>query len=329
MDNQLSNYKLIATYRNGPRFLVARMKNKEGSELVLKKLLQMDNEWTKTGFRKELAFLHWVESLGVSGLSEVFPRLLAFENTKETVWYATELLKGEFQNVEPSQFLLRGDFNTSVTPTALANFLLNLHAVTADVPEPIQEGMTASPLEQYAGFLEWEKLFSPSTPRHSGKVAAATASRIGEDAGSNQHDGWLDVRIQPKIQRFLGEHASVYDRQQKVLTHFEFYGAHILSTLEGDLKIIDWENIGLSDPTHDFTTIYLRAYHFPEWQDEFLSIFRAGLPDDFPIDSVWPVELVLQSLGNLRRFAETTLREELAEKDDAVEYFRQTLLTNL
>ena len=125
--------------------------------------------------------------------------------------------------------------------------------------------------------------------------------------------------------RFLEEHASAYDQQEKVLTHFEFYGAHTLVTTEGDLKVIDWENIGLSDRTHDFTTIYLRAYHFPEWQDQFLSNFRAGLPDDYPFEDMFAVESVLQSLGNLRRFNETTLKEELAEKDEAVEFYLSIL----
>lgn len=296
-----SKYKIVEVFRNGPRFYVAKLRGEDGKELVLKKLLQMNNEWTKTGFRKELAFLHWVESLGVLGLSEVFPRLLAFENTKETVWYATEFLQGDFQNVEPSQFLLREDYNVRVNPTALANFLLSLHAATAAVPEPIGAEMTTSTLEQYAGFLEWQRV----------------------------PESLVNGSQRRKVEDFLAHGKTLYDQQAKVLTHFEFYGAHILSTIEGDLKIIDWENIGLSDPTHDFTTIYLRAYHFPEWQDEFLSVFRTGLPDEFPFDSVWPVELVLQSLGNLRRFSETKLESELSEKDDAVEYFLQTLLTNL
>lgn len=131
--------------------------------------------------------------------------------------------------------------------------------------------------------------------------------------------------MQPKIQRFLEEHASTYDQQTKVLTHFEFYGAHINVAADGGLKIIDWENIGLSDRTHDFTTIYLRAYHYPQWQEEFLFNFRAGLPDAYPFDNVWPVEMVLQSLGNLRRFSETTVKEELAVKEEAVEFFLAVL----
>ncbi len=295
--SDFSKFKVLEVYRNGPRFYVARLKDEHGRELVLKKLLQLDNEWTKTGFRKELAFLHWVESLALPGLSDVFPRLLAFENNKETVWYATERLKGEFQNREPSQFLLKDGFDTAVDPLILADFLHNLHAVTPEVPEPITAQFKASTLSEYAGFLEWVEV-----PE--------------ELVSGERHE---------KIEGFLDHFSGLYDAQTKVLTHFEFYGAHINVAADGGLKIIDWENIGLSDRTHDFTAIYLRAFHYPRWQEDFLSNFRAGLPDAYPFDNIWPVELVLQSLGNLRRFSETTVKEELAVKEEAVEFFLAVL----
>lgn len=299
-----SKFKVVEVYRNGPRFYVARLKESTGRELVLKRLLKMEDEWTKTGFRKELAFLLWAEALAVPDFSRVFPFLLAFENTKDTVWYATEYLRGEFQNREPSQFLLREDFPVQVDPAALSRFLLNLQALTGELPDPIRSQLRFSTLREYFDFIEWRKVL-PSLRRWNLEPNFSMADEM--------------------IERFIDSHASIYDRQEKVLTHFEFYGAHLLVTAEGDLKVIDWENIGLSERTHDFTTIYLRAYHFPEWQDDFLYNFRTGLPDGYPFDDLFAVEAVLQSLGNLRFFSETGLGIERAEKEEAIDFFLSVL----
>lgn len=289
--------RVLKVFRNGPRYFVGLLKTPTGREIVLKTLLQLENTWAHDALTKEIAFYRWIQDYKDKKVSSVFTKLLAYEVSEKHLWRAQEKLAGSFQNREPSQFILRPDFGKNVNPEKLADFLRRLHAATPAAPVSVRKWLKASPLREYEHFISWWK---------------APRALVGEG-------------LRRKIAEFLEAFRSAYDRQEKVLTHFEFYGAHLLITPHGALKIIDWENVGLSDRTHDLATLWLRAYRYPKWQERFLSSFRGGCPKDFPFEEMFAVEAVLQALGNIRFFARTRLPWEVKEKDRALSFYLETI----
>lgn len=289
--------KILKIYRNGPRYFVGLLKTPSGKEIVLKTLLQLENTWARDALTKEIAFYRWIQDYPDEKVSSVFTKLLAYELSPKHLWRVQEKLVGHFQNREPSQFLLRPGFDRNVDPEKLAGFLGHLHAATPRAPGEVRKWFKPSSLAEYEHFISWWK---------------APRALVGEG-------------LRRKIEGFLETFRLTYDRQEKVLTHFEFYGAHLLMTPQKALKIIDWENVGLSDRTHDLATLWLRAYRCPRWQEGFLSNFRQGCPASFPFEKMFAVEAVLQSLGNIRFFACTKSPLEVKEKDGALSFYLETV----
>lgn len=288
---------LKKVYRQGPRYFVGLLETPTGREVVLKTLLQTKNTWARDALTKEIAFYRWIQDYADGTVSSAFARLLSFEARGRHLWRAQENLSGEFQNREPSQFLLRPGFERRVDPAKLSDFLIHLQRATPHAPPSVKRWFKASPLKEYEHFISWWK---------------APRALVGES-------------LRRKVGDFLESYRALYDQSEKVLTHFEFYGAHLLVTPQKRIKIIDWENVGLSDRTHDLATLWLRAYHYPRWQDMFLSSFRKDCPEGFPFEKIFAVEAVLQALGNIRFFARTKNPGEVKERSRALDFYLTTV----
>jgi len=96
------------------------------------------------------------------------------------------------------------------------------------------------------------------------------------------------------------------------------------------VKLADWENVGWGNPLRDFTSLWVRSFVHPAWQENFLEGFRKGLKigsADFEV--LFGVEKILQNFGNLTHFDQAVLPEELALKESAMEFFRWCVLETI
>lgn len=297
----INGYKTIKVFRNGPRYFVALIEDQKGHQFVIKKLLDASNSWARDALSKEILFTNWVVSLGDKSLASYFLNNHDFEVQGNSVWRVQAFCAGKFQNREPSPFLLSDSFSEDVSPVELSNFLSRLHAVTASLPKQLTDRLGSFTLAEYEKFINWDDL----------------------------PIGVVGVDLNRKIRAFLDSETPTYNSSRRVLTHFEFYGPHILKREDKSLVIIDWENVGVSVESHDVVSIWLRAFQNSNWQEVFLSNFRKGLSSGSQFEAVFRVEVVLQSLGNIAYFSRSDIDAEKNVKDLAIQFFVEQVRNNI
>lgn len=286
--------KTLEIWRNGPRFKVELIEE-DGKKIVRKELLDKNNTWAGNALAKEIAFLRWGETLTDSTLKETLPKIYDYGESDSDLWYQREYTVGNFQNKEPSRFLLKESFFTERISLVLAAYLNRLHQSSDGLPSYLTDCFrTSYSLTNFARCIAWERV---------------TAEFLTDD------ERW-------KIKQLIAEKEELFNRNQVKLCHYEFYGTHLLFTSEGRLKVIDWENVGLSNIAHDLVTIYLRGFTNPKWQSTLIRLYRETVGDSELFDFLFKIEVLFQSLGNIRFFLTTTEPLEIAVKDPALTYFR-------
>lgn len=284
--------KVLKVWRAGPRFWV-RLIEDQGRLKVKKELIAFEDPWAKGALLKEAAFFRWGNTVKDEKLKAALPRLLESKEEEGEIWYMREFHEGHFQNKNPSRFILKESFYSDISPERIVDFLERLHHSSRNLPTFLTEHFSTYTLSGFEHFTAWEKL-----PLEI-----------------------LNEKDREKIRKLLEEKRAVFNAHQNVLCHYEFYGTHLLLTSGKKLKIIDWENVGWGNVTHDLTTLYLRTYSHPDWQERLLKSFREKVDPSTPFEDLFEIELLLQSTGNIRHFLTTREPLEVKERPRALNFF--------
>ena len=264
--------------------------------------MDKNNTWAGNALAKEIAFLRWGKTLADRRLKESLPSLYDYGDSPDDLWCRREYTEGQFINEEPSCFLLKEDFLNDATPAVLADFLSRLHRASVDLPSYLSHCFqTSYSLTNFARCLAWERV---------------SAEFLTDDE-----------RL--KIKQLIAENEELFNRNQTKLCHYEFYGTHLLLTPDNKLKVIDWENVGLGNIAHDLATIYLRGFTNPKWQSELVRFYGETVGDRAVFNFLFRVEVLFQSLGDIRYFLTTAEPLEVTVKDLALTYFRSEVSKSL
>lgn len=292
-------FKPLRIFRQGPRVYVVggRWQRNGGIDAVFKAPFSSDQGLTSLHLRREAIFLKSAPSY----LAPLVPSIYDFgQEENGRFWYLVEWVKpGKPQLSGDSDFIMPDTFFTRDNLAWGLNVLSALRLFSGEVPSLFAREIseTAYELADYRALLE----------------------PLGKK--------FFDRNVLAQVKIFLNTAEPVYQRANRTaVTHHEFYGSQILSSGKS-IKLADWENVGWGHPLRDFTSLWIRSFEHPAWQEKFLDNFRKEIrldPANFEI--LFGVEKILQSFGNLTHFAQTKLPEELVLKEKAMAFFRRCIL---
>ena len=295
-------FETLKIFKNGPRVYVAggRLQRNGGVDAVFKTPFRSDQALTNLNLRREAIFLKSVPSY----LASLVPAIYDSGQEKDgRFWYLVEWVKpGKPQISGDSDFVMMSTFFTQDNLDWCLSILAALRRLSDEVPPLFAREIAATSYE-LAGY---RALLEP------------------------QGEKFFDQKTITAVSEFLDRAEPVYNRANRMaITHHEFYGSQILSSGE-TVKLADWENVGWGNPLRDFTSLWIRSFVHPAWQENFLEGFRKGLKigsADFEV--LFGVEKILQNFGNLTHFDQAVLPEELALKESAMEFFRWCVLETI
>jgi len=278
------NFTLTKTFREGPRFYVvggehrpprASLATGGGEKVIFKADLAAAAERlpkARLRLRREAVFLRRAKL-------RYAPKFYAKGIKEGFFWLLEEWVKGESQELGESPFLIKDSFFTEQNLKHSLEFLASLHRLS-EKPQP-----------------QFEKYFS----RYS---LADYISLMQTDKA-----GVLGKILSAKADGFTRKRHRLFNQNQIVITHHEFYGSHIFVG-KGEMQVIDWENVGWGNPAHDFVELWVRSFRNKDFQSEFFERFWASQKDKEVFDQLFRLEVIVQGIGNLNHFKITKVPEE-------------------
>ncbi|PIS12277.1 hypothetical protein COT70_01745 [candidate division WWE3 bacterium CG09_land_8_20_14_0_10_47_33] len=285
------NFTLTKTFREGPRFYVVggdyrpprasprlaakRVTTGGGEKVIFKADLAAAAERlpkARLRLRREAVFLRHAKL-------RYAPKFYAKGIKEGFFWLLEEWVKGESQELGESPFLIKDSFFTEQNLKHSLEFLASLHRLS-EKPQP-----------------QFEKYFS----RYS---LADYISLMQTDKA-----GVLGKILSAKADGFTRKRHRLFNQNQIVITHHEFYGPHIFVG-KGEMQVIDWENVGWGNLAHDFVELWVRSFRNKDFQSEFFERFWASQKDKEVFDQLFRLEVILQGIGNLNHFKITKVPEE-------------------
>lgn len=292
------NLHIKKIFRLGPRFFIA-MCTKGKKNTFFKICLEY---WTpatgiKTTPKSEMNEIEILITLNKSKnhtLKTGVPRIID-SNINEYIWMLRDLIPGKTQNIKGSNFLFTKKFFTSKNIEWLTLFFLGLQNETAHLPSSLKKSIHAHTLLSYEQCIDWKGVLS----RHK-----------------------LGSLVAP-MKTSLNACRKIFDCAPKVLTHHEPYASHFIKDSNDKLHLIDWENIGLNNPLHDMSIMWMRGFENIEWQNNLLvHAQKKMLPKKNEFDAIIKAEMLLQSVGNISFFSKSILtKEEKQVKRKIIPYF--------
>ena len=285
-------FELTKTFREGPRFYVVggeyRREKATGPErpLARRAIFKADLEAAakrlpkaRLRLQREAVFLRHAKL-------RYAPRFYAKGVCEDCFWILEEWVPGESQELGESTFLIRDSFFTDQNLRFFLEFLAELHHLS-EKPQP-----------------QFEKYFSRYT------LADYTyLMRIDRDS-------ILGKVLSSKVDVFGKRRHQLFNKNQTMITHHEIYGPHIFvnppshKASEGEMNVIDWENVGWGNLAHDFVEFWIRSFAHQDFQAELSDRFRASQREKEVFDELFRLELILQGIGNLNHFKLTEVPEE-------------------
>lgn len=303
-----SNFTLTKTFREGPRFYVVGG-DYRGEKAIFKADIEAGPRRlpkARLRLQREAIFLEGVNlkhapKFYAKGIHHVksFPNSL--RNSQDAhrkqinvagegfFWILEEWVLGESQELGESTFLIRDSFFTKQNLKYSLEFLTELRRLS-EVPQP-----------------EFEKHFSRYT-------LADYENLIWVD-----RDHILGEALSVKVGNFIKKRHSLFNKNQTTITHHEICGPHIFVSAKGrsasggnggQMKVIDWENVGWGNPAHDFVELWVRSFAHQDFQTELFERFWASQKDKEVFDQLFRLEVILQGIGNLNHFKITEVPEE-------------------
>lgn len=292
-------FKTTKTFRAGPRFYVLGGEYR-GEKVIFKADVEPLHEVRSTKaqlkLRREAAFLE-------TGDLEHIPRFYAKGThraiEREFFWLLEEWVPGESQEQGESTFLIKDSFFTSQNLKYVLEFL----TILRDLPK-------ANGSSEFTVFKE--KFARRYTLKdYTALITSDKEELVGEER--------MD-----KIDDFIDERGGLFDANQTVITHHEFYGPHIFVN-GGELNVIDWENVGWGNPAYDFTELWIRSFAHSDFQAELQDHFRSVQEDTKVFDQLFSLEILLQGVGNLRHFKVTEVPEEKAVAEKVISFLSENI----
>lgn len=219
----------------GPRYYVAQGKY-NSLPAIFKICLFSDSvdHLTNEKFSREIHFLNFIQNSKHNKLKKAVPSVYA-SGIRPRAWYIRKNIIGRAQNLKGGNVRFKTNFFTQKNQEWFIALEKELQS--------IQNNELPSHFKKL--------LYPPDFTKHLWRFISPHWLRI------ETFMKWPGVaRL---IKKEFKQYAPIYNRAPRVLAHQEPYSCHILKTAKG-LHLIDWENIGWSNPTHDIVALWMRAY---------------------------------------------------------------------
>jgi thiamine kinase-like enzyme len=281
-------------FRDGPRFFVVGGEHKGGKVVFKADLESEKRQSTKAWFklRREAAFLE-------AGNLPHIPRFYAKGTREGFFWLLEEWVPGESQEQGDSTFLIKDSFFTQRNLDYCLEFLTILHRMPRVNKSP--------------KFVEFKEEFAKryTLKDYIDLIASDVENLVGKEL--------LD-----RVNAFIGKRHELFNSNQTVIAHHEFYAPHIFVN-GGELNVIDWENVGWGNPAYDFTELWIRSFAHLDFQKELVDRFGKVQTDGEVFDQLFSLEVVFQGLGNLKHFEVPEVPEEQKVSDEIRAFLRRNI----
>jgi hypothetical protein len=205
------------------------------------------------------------------------PTLLSgnLDGDQDVAWMLRTNIRSASMAVDNSTLAFRPEFYEQVTPEALVDYILGYQKLTPQL-----------------------RSWAATTP-HTDQ-ADLTSKRT--EAGFDNPQAEL-LPYHRALNRYFDERTDWHDQQLDTLVHGEVYPPHLFWE-NGQLVMIDWENVGLDHRLHDLATVWIRTFDNPAWQARFHQVVVERGRLDQPEDrALWDLEIVYKAAGNLNYLA--------------------------
>ena len=275
----LANQSFTITKRIkfGPRYFVTEG-NLAGVKALFKICLypKSYDHLTNEKFSREILFLNFVNQSNYSILKSAIPKVYA-SSVGTRAWYFREYLIGKTYNINDGNIRFVNSFFTKKNLDWFTQTFTELQSINKkDLP------------------IEFKRLLFPPQKlsylwRFIGPYYLRIEKFIGIKGGTAQ------------IKNLFKKYGTMYSSAPRVLAHQEVYAPHVLKE-KNHIKMIDWENIGWSLPTHDLVTMWMRASRHPAWQRQLYKRFKRFHHHYKRFDDLWTITVLTQSVFNIIAF---------------------------
>ncbi|NIT04483.1 phosphotransferase [Candidatus Saccharibacteria bacterium] len=272
-------FSATKVFREGPRFYVAGGQYK-GEKAIFKADVEEGDPQNRRAYfklRREAAFLE------CGNLAHI-PKFFAKGERGDYFWLLEEWVPGESQEVGASTFLLKDSFFTEQNLVFCLEFLEVLNKLPKTNQNPKFEGFKEKFAKRY------------TLKDYTSLIASDRHKLVGGEL--------MDI-----IYSYLERRHKIFDTNQVVIAHHEFYAPHIFVN-GGELNVIDWENVGWGNPAYDFSELWFRSVTHADFQRELFERFRSRREDRDTWDELFNIEVLLQGLGNLKHFKVSSVPED-------------------
>lgn len=258
----------------GPRYFVAKGIHRK-QPAIFKICLFSDSvdHLTNEKFSREILFLNYIQCSRFNKVKKAAPYVFA-SGINPRAWYIREYIKGQAQNISGGNVRFKKNFFDQKNLAWFIALVIDLQQIRSiDLPKNFKH-----------------LLYPPDFTKHLWRFISPHWQRI------ENYMKW--PRISRLIKKEFKFHAPIYNKAPQVLAHQEPYSCHILKT-RNRTRLIDWENIGWSNPTHDVVNIWMRAHQKPDWQKYLYQRFKRYYHHYKKFDELWTIEVLIQSVFNI------------------------------
>ncbi|XOU94223.1 MAG: hypothetical protein ACNFW9_05255 [Candidatus Kerfeldbacteria bacterium] len=260
--------------RFGPRYFVAKGNYQKYTSLFKIALYPKSyDHLTNEKFSREILFLNIIQNSKFKNLKKSIPHIYD-SSIKTRAWYFREYLTGKVQNINGGNIRFKDSFFTTAHLNWFINAFSELQNITLkDLP------------------LQFKKLLYPhQTLEYLWRFISPDYKTL---------EKFIGIPGSTKdIHNIFLKNSKIYKNAPKVLAHQEVYSPHIIN-INGQLKMIDWENIGWATPTNDIVAMWMRAHNHPNWQKKLKKSFQNKYKKYKQFDQLWDITVLVQSVYNV------------------------------
>jgi thiamine kinase-like enzyme len=296
--NKLQFLKLL---RLGPRFFIT-LCQKNNKKCVFKinlypRTLSPDTKTFNEHLAREIIFLKYVrKQKKFPFLKNSLPKIYNNDINCPRTWYIKNYTEGGFQNINQSNFLFKKSFFNQNNLNWIVKFFTQLHSLSQILPTNFKKIFHYHQLNNYLRLIDFDKI---------GRLLKSQ-SKI------------------KKIINFLHEREKIFNQSQLVFTHFEPYASHFIKKNNGFI-IIDWENVGWGNASHDIGVVWLRAYDQKKWRDNLIKNFYRSTFLKKHFWDLFKMELLIQCIANLPYISHTTDPDEQKVRSKIFNFFKSQI----
>lgn len=271
---QKQNFRITKKIKFGTRYFIAQGVQ-DGKKALFKSCIYPPSydHLTNEKFSREVLFLNFIQTSNYKQLKKAAPHIFASDTAVRT-WYIREFISGAVQNVSGGNVRFKNSFFTAKTLQWILDTFFELHSIQnrslpSDFKKLLYAPQTLTYLWRFIG-PQMDKIESYCNWKGCGKLIKAAFNR----------------------------YEPLYRNASRVIAHQEPYAPHILN-VNGQFKLIDWENIGWASITKDFSTIWMRSSQHPAWQRQLYKHLKQHYRSYSQFNRLWTITILLQSIFNV------------------------------